>query len=53
LPSLSARRLILLSGIAPLLVTAVLALYRPAAFARLEDAAYDVVLRAAGTSSAN
>jgi CHASE2 domain-containing sensor protein len=51
LPSLSARRLILLSGIAPLLVTAVLALYRPAAFARLEDAAYDVVLRAAGTTT--
>jgi CHASE2 domain-containing sensor protein len=44
------RRLILLSGIAPVLVTAVLALYRPAAFARLEDAAYDVVLRAAGTT---
>ena len=43
------RRLILLSGIAPVLVTAVLALYRPAVFARLEDAAYDVVLRAAGT----
>ena len=43
------RRLILLSGLAPVLVTAVLALYRPAAFARLEDAAYDVVLRAAGT----
>ena len=51
-PSVSARprRLILLSGIAPVLVTAVLALYRPAVFARLEDAAYDVVLRAAGTT---
>jgi CHASE2 domain-containing sensor protein len=40
-----------LSGIAPVLVTAVLALYRPAAFARLEDAAYDVVLRSAGTTA--
>ena len=46
------RRLILLSGIAPVLVTAALALYRPAAFARLEDAAYDVVLRMAGTRHA-
>jgi adenylate cyclase len=50
-PSPNASRLILLSGIAPLLVTAVLALYRPAAFARLEDAAYDVVLRMAGTTT--
>ena len=32
-----------------MLVTAVLALYRPAVFDRLEDAAYDVVLRSAGT----
>ena len=49
-PRLARRRLILLSGIAPVLVTAVLALLRPAVFARLDDATYDVVLRMAGTT---
>lgn len=48
-PRLARRHLILLSGIAPVLVTAVLALLRPSMFARLDDATYDVVLRMAGT----
>ena len=44
------RRLILVSGIVPVIVTAFLAIYRPAAFVRLEDATYDIVLRMAGTT---
>ena len=47
---MSRRRLILLSGIVPVLLVAVLALLRPAALARLDDAAYDVVVRMSGTN---
>jgi CHASE2 domain-containing sensor protein len=48
-PRPARRNLILLCGLAPVLVTAVLALFRPAVFARLDDATYDVVLRMAGS----
>ena len=41
------RRLVFLSGVAPILITAALAIYRPPFFARLEAAAYDAVVRAA------
>jgi CHASE2 domain-containing sensor protein len=43
------RRLILASGIVPVLFVAVLALLRPAALARLDDAAYDVIVRMSET----
>jgi adenylate cyclase len=43
------RRLILFSGIAPVLFVAALTLNRPAALARLDDAAYDVVVRMSET----
>ena len=39
------RRLILISGVIPVLLVTALALARPAAVARLDDAAYDVVVR--------
>jgi adenylate cyclase len=41
------RRLVFLSGIVPVLFAALLAIYRPSAFARTDDAAYDVIVRAA------
>jgi adenylate cyclase len=41
------RRLVLLSGIVPLLLALTLAVYRPPSFARLDDAVYDAALRAA------
>jgi len=44
------RRLVLLCGLVPALVAAVLALYRPAALAGLESSAYDAILRSARTS---
>ncbi len=43
------RRLVLLSGVVPVLLAAVLAVYRPSATARIDAAAYDVVTRSAGT----
>jgi adenylate cyclase len=43
------RRLVLLSGVVPVLFAAVLAIYRPPFFARLDNATYDIVLRSAGT----
>jgi CHASE2 domain-containing sensor protein len=43
------RRVVFLSGVVPVLATALLAIYRPPLFARLDDAAYDVVVRSAGT----
>lgn len=46
---LSRRRLILASGIVPVLLVAALALLRPAALARLDDATYDVIVRMSGT----
>jgi CHASE2 domain-containing sensor protein len=45
------RRLIFLSGVVPVLFTAVLAVYRPPIFARVDEAAYDLVVRSAGTRS--
>jgi CHASE2 domain-containing sensor protein len=44
-PRASRRRLILYSGIIPVLIVAILALLRPAALARLDDATYDVIVR--------
>jgi CHASE2 domain-containing sensor protein len=41
------RRLVFLSGVVPMLFTALLTVYRPPFFARLEDATYDTVLRSA------
>jgi adenylate cyclase len=41
------RRLVLLSGLIPILLVAILGLYRPAPFARLDNAVYDVMLRSA------
>jgi adenylate cyclase len=43
------RRRVLLIGIAPVLCALVLAAYRPAAFARVDEATYDLVVREAGT----
>jgi HD-GYP domain-containing protein (c-di-GMP phosphodiesterase class II) len=43
------RLLVFLSGIVPILFAAVAATYRPPLLARLDDAAYDVVVRSAGT----
>ena len=43
------RRLIFLSGVVPVLVTALLSIYRPHFFDRLDRATYDIVLRMAGT----
>ena len=47
--TLAARRLILLCGLVPTLVTAVLSLYRPASLANLEYSAYDTVVRTVAT----
>jgi HD-GYP domain-containing protein (c-di-GMP phosphodiesterase class II) len=43
------RRRIFFSGIVPVLVMALLSIYRPPVFDRLDRAAYDIVLRMAGT----
>ena len=43
------RRYVIISGAAPALLVAVLAMYRPPSFARLDDAVYDQTLRWAGT----
>jgi adenylate cyclase len=43
------RRLVFLCGLVPVLITAVLAVYRPAFLPRLDDAVYDAVMRSAGT----
>jgi adenylate cyclase len=43
------RRLVLLSGIVPVLLVAVLSLYRPASLAGLEYSVYDTLLRVAPT----
>ena len=45
------RRLVLLCGLVPALVAAVLALYRPAMLRHVEASVYDSVLRRAGTSA--
>ena len=45
----ASRRLIFLCGIAPAVFAAVLALYRPAFLAGLDNAVYDILLRRAGT----
>jgi adenylate cyclase len=44
------RRLVFLSGVVPVLVTAMLSIYRPHVFDRLDRATYDIVLRMAGTT---
>jgi HD-GYP domain-containing protein (c-di-GMP phosphodiesterase class II) len=43
------RRLILLCGVVPVLMAAVLAVFRPAFLARLDDSIYDTLLRSART----
>jgi HD-GYP domain-containing protein (c-di-GMP phosphodiesterase class II) len=43
------RRVIFLSGVVPVLVAALLSIYRPPFFDRLDRATYDIVLRMAGT----
>jgi adenylate cyclase len=43
------RRFIFLCGMAPVLVIAVLGVFRPSFLARLDDSAYDVLLRSART----
>ena len=43
------RRLVFLCGVGAVIVTAVLAVFPPALFARLDNAAYDILLRAART----
>ena len=48
-PAAPRRRLVFLSGLVPVLVTAVLSIVRPPMFDRLDRAAYDVVLHTAGT----
>jgi adenylate cyclase len=49
LPSTPRRRFVFLSGIVPVLAIAVLAVFRPASLARLDEAVYDVLLRSART----
>src|SRR4051812_40462845 len=39
------RRVIFLTGVVPVLVTAALAIFRPPLFSRVDDAAYDMVVR--------
>ena len=39
------RRLVFLCGAVPVLVTAVLGVFRPSLFARLDDSVYDILLR--------
>ena len=48
-PAAPRRRLVFLSGLVPVLATALLSIVRPPVFDRLDRAAYDVVLRTAGT----
>ena len=43
------RRLILLCGVVPVLVTAVLGVFRPTFLARLDDSVYDLMLRSTRT----
>ena len=43
------RRFIVLSGLAPILITAALSLYHPPFFSRLDDAVYDTVVRSSST----
>src|SRR3989442_12007857 len=43
------RRLVFLCGLIPVLITAVLALYRPTWLARLDNAVYDSLLRSVRT----
>ena len=45
----SRRRLVFYSGAVPVLLAAVLALYRPGFYARIDDSVYDVQLRAVDT----
>ena len=45
----SRRRFVVLCGIAPVLVLAVLGVFRPAFLARLDDSVYDILLRSART----
>jgi adenylate cyclase len=47
------RRILLLCGLLPTLAAAILSLYRPAAFASLEYAAYDTLVRWADTRPAS
>jgi CHASE2 domain-containing sensor protein len=49
LQSASRRRFVFLTGIVPVLVIGVLAVFRPAFLARLDDSVYDVLLRSART----
>lgn len=44
------RRRIVLCGLAPVLIAAALVVYRPGGLGRLDDAAYDVLLRSAGAT---
>jgi adenylate cyclase len=46
----SRRRLVFLCGVAPVLVTAVLGLFRPTFLARFDNSVYDIVLRSARTN---
>src|SRR6476469_5985499 len=48
-PAFPRRRRVFLSGLVPVIAAAMLAIYRPAFFARLDDATYDAVVRSAGT----
>jgi HD-GYP domain-containing protein (c-di-GMP phosphodiesterase class II) len=43
------RRLVLLCGVVPAVIAAVLALYRPAPLGHVESSVYDTILRSAGT----
>lgn len=43
------RRLIFVSGLTPIVLAAVIAVVRPGVFGRLDDLAYDVMLRSAAT----
>jgi CHASE2 domain-containing sensor protein len=49
-PAAMRRRLVLLCGLGPVIITAVLAVYRPAFLPRLDDTVYDAVMRSAPTS---
>ena len=44
------RGRVFLYGLIPVLITAVLAIYRPAFFPRLDDTVYDTVMRSARTA---
>ena len=46
------RRLVFMCGLVPVVATAVLAIYRPAFFPRLDDAVYDTVMRSAPHAAA-